>query len=173
MEVAQPLGVTCSTASLVLQENSFFPVLGSRTDAASRCGLMRAIQRGTIHSLALQAVPLFILLRSCRLPLLPRQSAHHHLLQVIAKDVKVSRSQDRSLQFSAWWSLGRLQCTLSLTVQLSSYPCSCSPVFSLFLPSLWTLCMLLVVIIVVLLPPPPFFSNRDPSTHKADRMEVT
>lgn len=131
--MAQPFEVTCSTVSFSSQENGFFsfqflsgPLCWDpELDAASRYRLLCATQRGTIPSLDCQAVPLFILPRSCRMALLPSHTSYHHLLQVIDKDVEADRSLDRPLQFSIrQLSLGRLQSSLSLTIQPASHPSS-------------------------------------------------
>lgn len=113
MEMAQLLGITCSAASLSSLGNSFFHLL--------ECGLMCAVQRGTIPYLDLWAVPLFVRPRSCRMPLLPRHSAHHRVLHVVDKDVTGLRTDPCSSPSTWCWSLGGLKLTQSLSIQPASY----------------------------------------------------
>lgn len=107
---------------------------------------------GTNPSLDIQVVPLLIPPRSCRMPLLPRHTAAFSGSWI--KMLKwTGLRTDPCSSPHGWWCLGRLEASLSLTIQPSFLHVwfSCVPVFSLSLPSVWTLRILLIVIIVVLL----------------------
>lgn len=55
------------------------------------------------------------------MPLLPRHSAHHQVLQVIRKDVRGLRTDPCSSPSTWCWSLGGLKLTQSLNMQPDSY----------------------------------------------------